>query len=241
MLRAYTALLTSLAAVVLLGIATAASPENGANPRLSDITGTVIETIDAGRYTYVHVDTGAKKVWAVGPHTELQAGEIVTFSDKMPMTKYYSETLDRTFDVVYFVTRLRMEDTGREVPPAHSPQTRTGRTDASSKIDVSGIAKAEGGNTIHEIFRDKDRLAGQEVVVRGKVAKFTAGVMGKNWIHVRDGTIGPAGAEDLVITTTSEAEVGSVILVRGKISLDRDFGFGYRYDLLIEDASIAIE
>ena len=65
--------------------------------------------------------------------------------------------------------------------------------------------------------------------------------MGKNWIHVRDGTIGPAGAEDLVITTTSEAEVGSVILVRGKISLDRDFGFGYRYDLLIEDASIEIE
>lgn len=235
------AALIGLGALLLVGIAAAASPENEANPRLSEITGAVIETIDAGRYTYIHVDAGTKKVWAAAPSTDLQAGDVITFSDTLPMTKYYSTTLDRTFDVVYFVTRLRMEETGREVPPAHPPQTGNGRTDASSKIDVSDIPKAEGGNTIHEIFRDKDGLAGQEVVVRGKVTKFTAGVMGKNWIHLRDGTIGPAGAEDLVITTTSEAEIGSTILVRGKISLDRDFGFGYHYDLLIEDASVTLE
>jgi hypothetical protein len=238
MMHRFIALLTSLAAVFLVGVASAANPQDGANPLSSDVTGTVIETIDVGAYTYVHVDAAGEKVWAAGPHTELQAGDVVSFSPAMPMPNYHSKTLDRTFDVVYFVARLQTPGAGQETPPPHPPIRQA---DVPLTIDVSGLAKAEGGKTIREILSDKDQLAGQEVAVRGKVTKFTAKVMGKNWIHLRDATIDPAGAEDLIITTTDEAEIGTTLLVRGEISVNRDFGFGYSYELLIEDAGIAVE
>jgi hypothetical protein len=239
MMPRFIALLSTLAAVVLVGVAPAADSQDGWNSPPPELTGTVIERIDVGSYTYVHVDAEGEKVWVAGPHTELQAGDVVSFSTSMPMPNYESKTLERTFDVVYFVTRLHTPCADQEgARPPHSPVPQA---KAPAQIDVSGIAKAEGGKTIREILRDKDLLAGQEVMVRGKVAKYTEKVLGKNWIHLRDGTIDPAGAEDLVITTTGEADIGSTLLVRGEISVNRDFGFGYSYELLIEDASIAIE
>jgi len=65
--------------------------------------------------------------------------------------------------------------------------------------------------------------------------------MGRNWIHLRDGTTGEGDIGELTVTTSASPEVGSTILVSGTVFIDRDFGYGYRYDLLIEDASITIE
>jgi hypothetical protein len=103
-------------------------------------------------------------------------------------------------------------------------------------VDLTGIEKAEGGKTVAEVFAEKDQLAGANVVVRGKVVKTNAGVMGKNWLHVRDGS-GAEGTNDLTVTTASVLpEVGSTVVVSGPLTLDKDFGMGYRYDVIIEDA-----
>jgi len=107
---------------------------------------------------------------------------------------------------------------------------------------VSGIEKLEGGKTIGEIWNERQALAGQTVTFRGEVVKRPPPrIMGRNWIHLRDGTTGEGDIGELTVTTSASPEVGSTILVSGTVFIDRDFGYGYRYDLLIEDASITIE
>jgi hypothetical protein len=71
--------------------------------------------------------------------------------------------------------------------------------------------------------------------------KYTGGIMGKNWLNLQDGTASPDGANDLVVTTDATVAVGDTIVIRGTVTTDRDFGFGYRYDLLIENASVTPE
>ena len=99
---------------------------------------------------------------------------------------------------------------------------------------------AEGGKRISEIFADKAELKDKEVKVRGRVVKFNANIMGKNWIHIQDGT-GKNGSNDLTVTSASRASLGDLILVTGKVTTDRNFGGTYQYPILIEDAKITVE
>ncbi len=192
------------------------------------ITGRVVETIDSGGYTYVLVDTGSEKVWAAVPQVAVTLGAEVAFDGSMPMVDYHSATLDRTFDLVYFAGSL-----GLDVP---APSGHPGAT-ATAGSDVAGIEKADGGVTVEEVFTRRTELVDTEVVLRAKVVKFSPEIMGKNWLHVQDGTGGP-GTNDLTVTTDATVAVGDIVLVRGVLLADRDFGYGYQYDLIIEDASV---
>ena len=110
------------------------------------------------------------------------------------------------------------------------------------EIDFSGIQKPEGGKTVAEIYAERKTLADKEVLVRGKVVKFSSAVMGRNWFHLQDGT-GEKGSNDLTITTNVDetSSVGDTVLIRGRVLLDKDFGSGYRYDILIVDGKIKVE
>jgi predicted small lipoprotein YifL len=111
----------------------------------------------------------------------------------------------------------------------------------AEEVDLAGIAKAEGGKTVAEVFAEKDALAGTAVTVRGKVVKVNAGIMGKNWLHVRDGS-GAEGTNDLTVTTIGALpEVGNTVVVTGPLTLDKDFGMGYAYDVIVEDAEVKVE
>lgn len=206
----------------------------------SQTTGKVIETMNAGRYTYVQVDLGDEKIWAAAPQFQVEVGDEVILPEGAMMVDHYSKTLDRTFDVVYFVSFVAVagKDGEAVIPRGHGdPPEGT----PAVEIDISGIERAEGGKTVGEILDEKASLVGQEVTVRGRVVKFTPNVMGKNWIHLQDGTTGAGDGNDLTVTSGERAEVGNTILVRGVVSIDRDFGYGYKYDLIIEDANIAVE
>ena len=112
---------------------------------------------------------------------------------------------------------------------------------AGAPVDVSGVARAEGGKTVAEVFAEKDSLAGKPVTLRGKVVKSNIGIMGKNWIHVRDGS-GTDGSNDLTVTTvTAQPNVGDTVVITGPVSLNKDFGMGYQYDVIVEDAQVTIE
>ena len=112
----------------------------------------------------------------------------------------------------------------------------------TSDIRLTGISKAEGGKTIQEIFDDRASLAGSKVAVRGKAVKVNPGIMGKNWVHIRDGS-GANGDNDLTVTTGSRAlpDVGDLVLVTGTVALDQDFGMGYQYAVIVQDAEITLE
>ena len=214
------------------------------------LSGRVTETMDSGGYTYVRVRTGEGEVWAAAPQTAIGVGDSVTFPSAMPMTGFHSKTLNRTFEKIYFVPGIRVDErVEADASAGSSPKSSTrpeapggkvGRTPPSS-VDLSGIVKPEGGVTVGEIYARRADLAGGEVVFRARVVKRNNAIMGRNWLHVRDGTAGPGGENDLTITTSGTADVGDTVLVRGRLTVDKDFGYGYRYELIVEDAQVTVE
>jgi hypothetical protein len=211
------------------------------------ISGTIVETMDAAGYTYVLVDTGVQKVWAAGTQTAVEVGEKVNLSGGMAMQNFKSQALGRTFDVIYFVGSLKgIDGAGPAGQGSRFPQAISGHGTASGKaapekpVDLSNIQKASGGHTVAELFAGKEKLADKETAVRGRVVKFNAGIMGRNWIHIRDGS-GSEGSNDLTVTTGDTAKVGDLVVIRGRVKTDQDFGHGYSYDLLIEEAKVDVE
>jgi hypothetical protein len=215
------------------------------NARLS---GKAIEVTNAASYTYVLVDTGKEKLWAAVSQVNVKPGDSVVIGDAMEMPHFHSKALGRDFDRVYFSGNITIngaapaapaapESKSAELPKNHPPITGSS---GEAKIDFTGIKKAKGGKTIEEIYAGKSKLSGQEVIVRGKVVKYNENILGKNWIHLRDGT-GKAGNNDLLVTSTKPAKVGDVVLATGTIILNKDFGSNYKYDVMIDDAKIVVE
>lgn len=191
----------------------------------SSVTGPVAETMDAGGYTYVRVEAGGKSVWAAGPEQVIEPGTQVTLALDMPMPGFRSDTLDRTFDVLYFVRGF-----GADSGPAHT----------RPEPIRDGLEVRTADQSIADLYARRDDLAGQAVRVRGEVVKATNAILGTNWIHIQDGS-GGASTHDLTVTTDATVPVGAVVLVEGVLSLDRDFGAGYSYDLMIESATVTVE
>jgi hypothetical protein len=237
--------------------APAAGAANGSDTAPST-TGTVVETMNAGQYTYVLVDDGTKKIWAAAPQFAVAVGNKVVVPSGMAMHDFQSKTLGKTFDLVYFVAAIQVVSGAAAnggAAPAHGAPAH-GLTDQGTAdhgmpghgaatttpvaVDLSNIKKADGGQTVAELFANKAKLAGQEVLVRGRVVKFTPAVMGKNWIHMQDGS-STAGNNDLTVSTSATAAVGNTVLVRGKLSTDKDLGFGYHYDIIVEDGTVTVE
>jgi hypothetical protein len=235
-------LLISCLALHPTGASCQAAPPAAAPAR--GFSGKVIETMNAASYTYVLVDTGTQKLWAAAPQFAVKTGDSIAVADGMPMRNYHSQTLKRDFDVVYFTGTVTLNgkspadaDAAIELPKNHPP---IAGFSAKPAIDLSGIKKAEGGKSIAEIYAGKVELRGKPVKVRGKVVKYNAAILGKNWLHIQDGT-GSAGSNDLAVTTAAKAKVGDTVLVTGAVAIDRDFGSGYRYSLILEDAKVTVE
>lgn len=102
------------------------------------------------------------------------------------------------------------------------------------------VSKAAGasGRTVAEVYAERAALKDKPVVIHAKVVKVVAGVMGKNWVHLRDGSGSDTErTNDLVATSKDEPAVGDVVLAKGVVRTDVDLGSGYSYRVLIEDVS----
>jgi len=208
----------------------------------TSLSGKVVETMNAAGYTYVLVDNGTKQSWVAGPSTQVKVGdEVMAAEGGVPMVNYHSKTLDRDFEVVYFVSSILNASAPASLSGAPAQPAMPAAT-APADVDLSGITAAEGGQTVADIFTKKDDLSGKEITLRGKVVKFSPQIMGKNWLHIQDGTgDAAAGTNDLTVTTGITAQVGDTVLVTGKVTLDKDFGYGYKYNVIVEDAQVVAE
>lgn len=101
------------------------------------------------------------------------------------------------------------------------------------------VAAARDVVKVEDVFAKKDTLSGKKVTVKGEVTKFNSGIMGKNWVHIKDGS-GKAGTNDLTATTKDTAKVGDKVMVTGTLAVGKDFGAGYKYEAIIEDAVITL-
>jgi hypothetical protein len=145
--------------------------------------------------------------------------------------------MNRDFPVIYFVSRFITENKGSAGIAAGITSPHEKSKPATTAKAIEGINKVDGGNTIAEVYADRQKLNGNVVRVRGQVTKYTANVMGKNWLHIRDSST----LDDLTITTDKTAAVDAVVVIQGKLALDKDFGYGYVYPLIVEDASVTKE
>lgn len=207
--------------LLALGLTLAAVPPAAA----LDLTGVVLETIDAPPHTFLRLDTAVGEKWAAVPSTALAKGASVRVRVAATRQGYASEELDRTFERVTFGSLAGSD--ARVVVPERA---------------AIKVAKAEGpdARTVAEIHALKAALKGKEVLLRAEVVKITPEVNGLDWVHLRDGT-GDAGAGDHDLTATTKAttlEVGQVVLVRGRIVLDKDMGGRYKFPVLLDGARL---
>jgi hypothetical protein len=231
-------------------------------PVAARVTGKIVDTMDAGGYTYLRLKTASGDEWAAVRQTPVKKGATVIVAVQMTAEKFQSNTLKRTFDKIYFGAlddgsaaagnglppmmtskgQQPASPTGAGAPPGMSsamggPMGSAQEHMAAPAAGNISVPKAEGadGKRIAEIWAARASLKDTTVAVRGKVTKFNSGIMGKNWLHIADGS----GENDITVTTNDMAAVGDVVLVKGTVHLDRDFGAGYRYPVIIEEASVS--
>ncbi len=205
------------------------------------MVGAVQESMVASGYTYVRLDIGAEGTWAAIPETPVVAGDCLSLIKPLRMVDFSSPTLGRSFSEIYFATVAETSDDAL-MTTAHT-RGETASTAAAVAPPAAGeIARAAGasGRTVAEVHAQRDALSGQAVAVRGQITKVTEGIMGRTWVHLVDGTGDTADKSDELIVTTesTSAAVGDVVLAEGTVKLDLDLGFGYAYDVLVEDARI---
>ncbi len=215
---------------------------SGQQPAGNTFTGEVVETMDAGTYTYVRVENDGAEIWAAAGRFEIAVGDRVVVPLDMAMENFHSDTLDRDFPVVYFAQRIAREGeaTAATMPVGHPPVT--GAAASHGSTDLPSVDPVEGGITVGEIWTSKEALAGTTITVRGKVVKFNGGILGTNWFHIQDGSGDPsAGTHDITVTSSAIASMGDVITVTGPVVVDQDFGAGYSYPVMIKDATIVVQ
>lgn len=216
-------------------------------PQAQIVTGPVLETMNASSYTYVRVKTDAGDVWAAASEFKVAVGDRISLALEMPMENFHSQSLNRDFPVIYFTTRIGPEGAVPTAAPAMmSGHAQTGAADARASASAAQVTEpiqpASGGMTVANLWANRKSLAGKTVTVRGKVVKFNGGIMGRNWIHIQDGSGSAAdGTHDVLVTTDAEAKVGDIITATGTVAIDKDFTAGYAYAVLIEDAKIEMK
>lgn len=213
------------------------------------LRGTVKEAMHGGAYVYILVASDAGEHWAAARAFPVAVGDEVELAGLAAMPQFTSPTLKRTFDVIQFVGSAKViggdgtQSLSSELPAGHPsvddvvlpPLPAASSIDRSADIDADSIEV-----TVAQLFARKAELSGKLVKIRGKVAKANRGILGSNWLHIRDGTGEPPENDITVTSKTDFAAKGSNVIIVGTVTLDKDFGAGYRYDVIVENAAVRV-
>lgn len=191
----------------------------------------VREVINAAGYSYLNVTEKRKSTWLAVPGMEISTGDVISYSGGMEMTNFHSKELNRTFPSVLFLEGITNESKPKNV----IGMNKGGKMAEvkQEKVTVS-VSQKDGSVSIAKIFETKADLSGKTVKVRGLITKINSAIMGRNWIHIQDGT-DYNGAFDLTVTSDSNLQVGDTVTLEGKITLKKDFGYGYIYEVIMEE------
>lgn len=221
-------MIKTLLAITLFAVSTfAGAVENEA----VSVKGEVLEVRDVESYTYLRLKTEEGETWAAVAKARVRLGSQITLENVMVMENFESKTLKKTFKTILFgsLGGAQSATPGLGMATAHAINT----------INMADIhvprAVGENATTVAEIVSKAVELKDKPVLVRGKIVKYNADIMGKNWLHLRDGS---AANADILVTTSGAAKLGDVVTVKGVVRNDKDFGAGYFYKVLIEDADL---
>lgn len=214
--------------------------QQSANPAMHEVK--VQEVVQTSNYTYLKVTDNGAENWIAVTRQEAAAGEVYYYDQALEMKNFKSKELDRTFETIYFVQGISKEPIsaapaqGMGGMGGNMPEGHSGKAADSQKEGIS-VAPAEGSVSISQLYAARNDYSGKKIKMRGQVVKVNDEVMGKNWIHIQDGTKDGENF-DLTITTLDKVTVGEVVTFEGTITLKKDFGYGYFYELIMEEATL---
>jgi hypothetical protein len=194
----------------------------------------VDEVLNTERYTYLNVSENETKYWIAISKREVKVGDTYYFKGGLLKKNFFSQEYNRVFETMYLVSNFWKQPSSDE---AALDQTfaelrmKEGQTD----LEVGNIAPAEGAITLAELFKNKEQYANQLIKVTGKCVKVNPRIMNRNWVHIQDSSDEEL---DLTITTAENIPLGAVVTLEGTIALNKDFGAGYRYDIIMEGAVV---
>jgi hypothetical protein len=227
-----------LAVLMMWCVSVGWAAEKTAPSPMTTVTGKVLEVKDVDNYTYLRLQTKDGETWAAVSKTPVKKGADVTIENAMVMNNFESKSLKRKFDKIVFGS----------IAGAGGSASATGgdltmHSGAAKPADVGNVkvAKASGpdARTVAEVVTNSSQLKNKNVLVRGKVVKYTPDILGKNWVHLRDGSGSAADhTDDVLVTTKDQAKVGDVVVAKGVVHTDKDLGAGYTYKVLIEEATL---
>jgi hypothetical protein len=220
------------------------SSKNAAGSEYDYQKAEVREVIQTTSYTYLRVEKNNQEQWIAISKQDINEGDIVYYEEGLEMTNFESAELHRTFESVYFVMDISDQPIKHGMPGGKSGgghsdmgggmEGNQPQKPVISKLDIQ-IEQPQGGTAIRDLYAKRDTYSGKMVTVRGQVTKVNSGIMGKNWVHLQDGTA-DGDNYDLTITTDDEPVMGEIVTYSGTLSLEKDFGYGYSYALLLEEA-----
>jgi len=194
----------------------------------------VEEVLQTSSYTYLRMSEDEKECWIAIIKRDVEKGKPYYYEMGAEMTNFVSKELKRTFPSIIFVDKFSDQPiVAGKITLADSAK---GKQAPIAKEGLK-VDPAKDGITIAELFANKDKYAGKSVKIRGEVVKFSADIMGKNWAHIQDGT-NNQGSFDLTITTKETTKLGEVVTFEGTIALKKDFGAGYLYEVIMENAKL---
>lgn len=175
----------------------------------------------AGMYIYAKVAENNSEFWIAIPETKIEIGQTYYFEGGTKMVDFKSKELNKTFDEVLFVEALR------------------GHAEKAPKAvkTIALIDQPNGGTAIKDLLEKASIFSGKEILVKGKVVKVNRNILDRNWVHLRDGTSFD-GKSNLTFTTQDTVKVGDVVTFKGIVTLNKDFGHGYVYPILIEEGKL---
>jgi len=189
--------------------------------------GTVVDTLQGGGYTYMQIDDTKKKYWVAVEGTKVEKGTEVRFTEELKAKNFESKSLNRTFDEIVFASNLQYRT---NVPEKGNLELITEQVKESPY-------KQNGTMSVKEAWEKRVSLNAKTITIRGRVVKASANIIGRNWIHIQDGTGEGSEVGRIVFTSKELPKVGDVVTASGVVSVDKDFGSGYFYKIIVENAT----
>lgn len=188
------------------------------------------ETLHTEKYTYLRVNENGESYWIAIPKTAVEIGATYYYKGGLLKKNFPSREYNRVFETLYLVSGISKQPSGSAVDQALS-QTQSEEAIAPPK----DVKPAAGAVKIADIVGNLSKYEGKLVRVTGKCVKLNPMIMGRNWVHLQDGS---ANNFDLTITTMENVAVGDIVTLEGTISVNKDFGAGYKYNVIMEGATL---
>jgi hypothetical protein len=209
-----------------------AEGQAGATASSPQPTRTIVvkEVLNTDRYSYLRATEGTEEFWVAISKRDIKVGGTYVFQGGLLKKNFFSQEFQRAFETLYLVSNLSEQGGGSE-SELDAGLAQMG----AANLEVGKITWAAGAVKLSELFSNKSKYANKQILVTGKCIKVNPMIMNRNWIHLQDGT---GEKLDLTVTTTENIPLGAVVTLKGTIALDKDFGAGYRYDIIMEGAVV---